>query len=182
MRKNTQKIKCTTLKVALGFALLPAFGQSTFAEEVRVNTYIENATFLRKDVGLSKFRNTLQIEAEKSFKSSGSFSNVSLSGTFRLTYDGVYDLNDEDFGEKAGRAISIENVAAGPGATVLFGEGLALPFTFDTANNPNEGMIVLGEHLHATDGGVAFGVPVRPCDTDSRGCIAGYLDLSLIHI
>ena len=176
MPKNTQNIKCTMLKVALGFALLPVFQQSSFAEDVRVNTYIENATFFRKDVGLSKFRNTLQIEAAKSFKSSGSFSNVSLSGTFRLTYDGVYDLNDEDFGEKAGRAISIENVAAGPGATVLFGEGLAFPFTFDTANNPNEGMIVLGENLHATDGGVAMGVPVRPCDTDSRGCINGYLD------
>ena len=116
-----------------------------------------------------------RIEAEKTFKSSGSFSNISLSGTFRLSYDGVYDLNDEDFGKKAGRAISLENIAAGPGATVPFGEGLALPFSFDTANNPNEGMVVLGEHLHATDGGVAFGVPIRPCDTDARGCISGYL-------
>tara|TARA_Y100001973_G_C5209016_1_gene343892 strand:- start:21 stop:779 length:759 start_codon:yes stop_codon:yes gene_type:complete len=163
------------LKVAVGFALLPTFQQSAFAEEVRVNAFIENATYLRKDVGLSKFRNTLQIEAEKTYKSSGAFSNISLSGTFRLSYDGVYDLNDEDFGEKAGRAISLENIAAGPGATVPFGEGLALPFSFDTANNPNEGLVVLGEHLHATGGGVAFGVPVRPCDTDSRGCISGYL-------
>lgn len=175
MLKNTQLKSCTMLKVALGFALLPTFQQSAFAEEVRVNSFIENATYLRKDVGLSKFRNTLQIEAEKTYKSSGSFSNISLSGTFRLSYDGVYDLNDEDFGKKAGRSISLENIAAGAGATVPFGEGLALPFSFDTANNPNEGMVVLGEHLHATDGGVAFGVPVRPCDTDSRGCISGYL-------
>jgi hypothetical protein len=176
MHTNTDKLKRSIFKVALGLALFPALGQSTFAEEVRVNSYIENATYLRKDVGLSKFRNTLQIEAEKTYKTSGIFSNVSLSGTFRLSYDGVYDLNDEDFGKKAGGAISLENIAAGAGASVAFGEGLALPFTFDNANNPNDGMVVLGEHLHATDGGVAFGVPVKPCDTDSRGCIDGYLD------
>lgn len=176
MHTNTDKLKRSIFKVALGLALFPALGQSTFAEEVRVNSYIENATYLRKDVGLSKFRNTLQIEAEKTYKTSGIFSNVSLSGTFRLSYDGVYDLNDEDFGKKAGGAISLENIAAGAGASVAFGEGLALPFTFDNANNPNDGMVVLGDHLHATDGGVAFGVPVRPCDTDSRGCIDGYLD------
>lgn len=176
MHTNTDKLKRSIFKVALGLALFPAMGHSTFAEEVRVNSYIENATYLRKDVGLSKFRNTLQIEAEKTYKTSGIFSNVSLSGTFRLSYDGVYDINDEDFGKKAGGAISLENIAAGAGASVTFGEGLALPFTFDNANNPNDGMVVLGEHLHATDGGVAFGVPVRPCDTDSRGCIDGYLD------
>ena len=72
MLKNTQLKRCTMLKVALGFALLPTFQQSAFAEEVRVNSFIENATYLRKDVGLSKFRNTLQIEAEKTYKSSGS--------------------------------------------------------------------------------------------------------------
>ncbi len=37
-------------------------------------------------------------------------------------------------------------------------------------------MVVLGEHLHDQDNGVAFGVPVRPCDVDSRGCIDDYLD------
>ena len=100
MHTNTDKLKRSIFKVALGLALFPALGQSTFAEEVRVNSYIENATYLRKDVGLSKFRNTLQIEAEKTYKTSGIFSNVSLSGTFRLSYDGVYDLNDEDFGKK----------------------------------------------------------------------------------
>ena len=179
MRKNTHNKKYTMLKVALGFALLPTFGQASFAKEAIVNGYVENATYIRDGVGLSKFRNTVQIEAEKPFKSKGSFSNMSINGTFRLTYDGVYDLNDEDFGKNAGRAIQLENSAAGPGAVVDFGEGLALPFTFDVANNPNEGMVVLGEHLHPTAGGVAFGVPVRPCDTDSRGCINGYLDKDL---
>jgi hypothetical protein len=176
MRKNTQNMKCTMLKIVLGIALIPTLQQISFAEEGRINGYFENATYIRNGVGLSKFRNTLQLEAEKPIKSTGSFSNMSFNGTFRLTYDGVYDLNEEDFGNKAGGPISLENTIGGPGSSVTFGEGLALPFTFDTANNPNEGMIVLGEHLHATDGGVAFGVPVRSCDKDSRGCINGYLD------
>ncbi|GAC18659.1 DUF1302 family protein [Paraglaciecola arctica] len=176
MRKNTQNMKFMMLKVALGLALWPVFQQVSFAKEARVNGYFENATYIRDGVGLSKFRNTLQIEAEKSFKSTGSLSNMSVNGTFRVTYDGVYDLNEDDFGNQAGGAISLENTIEGPGSTVIFGEGLALPFTFDTANHPNEGMLVLGEHLHPTDGGVAFGVPVRPCDTDSRGCLNGYLD------
>ncbi|MBC7182851.1 MAG: DUF1302 domain-containing protein, partial [Marinobacter sp.] len=47
---------------------------------------------------------------------------------------------------------------------------------FDINQNPNEAMEVLGERLHGQDNGVAFGVPVRPCDVDSRGCIDDYLD------
>ena len=49
-------------------------------------------------------------------------------------------------------------------------------FGFDTTANPNDGLIVLGEHLHKAEGGVTFGVPVRPCDEDPRGCIDDYLD------
>jgi len=42
-------------------------------------------------------------------------------------------------------------------------------------------MRVLGDRWHQTEGGVAFGVPVRPCDTDSRGCrdFGGYGNLKL---
>ncbi len=45
-----------------------------------------------------------------------------------------------------------------------------LNFGFDPKANPNSGLRVLGDRWHATEGGVAFGVPVRPCDTDNRGC------------
>lgn len=48
-----------------------------------------------------------------------------------------------------------------------------------SATNPNSGLNVLGQPLHDIDGGVAFGVPVRPCDKDSRGCIGGYMDETL---
>lgn len=150
------------------------------AEDAQWNGYYENATYLRNDVGLSKFRNTLQLEGKKRFDDSTVFSNISVNGTFRLTYDGVYDLNKDEFGNDAGGAVQIENSVANN--TVPHGGGLTVPGTylgFDLAKNPNQGLMVLGEHLHPTDGGVAFGVPVRPCDEDSRGCIDDYLDKDL---
>ena len=167
---------CSILRrYALPTLLLCSTG-TALAEDARVNGFIENATYVRDNVGLSKFRNTLQIEAEKNYGNKGMFSNVSVNGTFRLTYDGVFDLNDDEYGDNAGGSIALENIATGPGTTVPFGEGVPLPYTFDVANHPNEGMIVLGQPLHEANGGVTFGVPVRPCDVDSRGCINGYLD------
>ena len=145
------------------------------------NGFIENATYLRKDVGLSKFRNTVQLELAKKFNGGGLFSELSLNVTFRGTYDGVYDLNKSDYGRDAGGAINLQSTfSAGP-PSVPHGGGLvstgAFFFGFDTNVNPNSGLIVLGSDSHPNDqGGVSFGVPVRPCDVDSRGCIAGYLD------
>ncbi|SFL81326.1 DUF1302 domain-containing protein [Marinobacter zhejiangensis] len=148
------------------------------AEETRIAGYYENATFGREGVGLSKFRNTVQLEGEKRFGDVGMFSNVSVNGTLRGSYDGVYDLNDDEYGRNAGGPILLQDTAPAPfpAGYVPHGEGLELPNTFDTANNPNDGMMVLGERLHDQNGGVAFGVPVRPCDEDSRGCIDDYLD------
>jgi hypothetical protein len=132
------------------------------------------------------------MEAHKEYGQSGIFSNFSVSGVFRASYDGVYDLNDDEFGENAGGSITLEQVGipgAVPAADVPHGYGLGSPdnpgtpslppgntLGFDRDRNPNEGLEVLGEHLHPVDGGVAFGVPVRPCDVDSRGCIDDYLD------
>lgn len=166
---------CLTLAGSASLALIP-ITTTVAAETTRVNGFAENATFVRDDIGLSKFRNTLQLEAEKRAGDVGIFSNVSVNATLRGTYDGVYDLNDDEYGRNAGGPIQLENRVAGPNATVPHGGGLKLPNSFDEANNPNEGMIVLGENLHDTDGGVGFGVPVRPCDKDDRGCIDGYLD------
>lgn len=152
-------------------------------EETKVTGYYENATFVRDSAGLSKFRNTVQVNADRKFGTLGelNFSNVAFHGTFRGTYDGVYDLNSSEYGSGAGGAVNLENNVAGPGSTVPHGGGIRPPgtqFGFNDARNPNEGMIVLGENLHKTRGGVAFGVPVRPCDKDSRGCIDDYLDYS----
>ena len=162
-----------TLLGSAGLALTP-LASAVADEEIRYSGYYENATFVRDSVGLSKFRNTMQLNAERKIGEFGLFSNVSWNAVLRGSYDGVYDLNKNEYGRNAGGPVMIENI--GGGNSVPHGSGLALPNSFDEANNPNEGMIVLGEQLHDTDGGVAFGVPVRPCDVDSRGCINGYLD------
>jgi hypothetical protein len=171
-RKLLQKSLGLTLAGgALGLAPLAA---ALAEEETRVTGFYENATYLRDSVGLSKFRNTLQVNADRALEDRGLFRNIKFHGTFRGTYDGVYDLNSSEYGSDAGGPIMLESTMAG--TSVPHGGGIKLPYTFDPARNPNEGMIVLGENLHKTRGGVGFGVPVRPCDKDSRGCIDDYLD------
>ncbi|WP_098419934.1 DUF1302 family protein [Marinobacter sp. LV10MA510-1] len=170
---------CMALAGSTGFALLP-FTHAIAAEDTRINGFVENATYGRDGVGLSKFRNTLQMEGEKKIGDVGIFSNVSINGTLRGTYDGVYDLNKDEYGRTAGGGILLEDTNSS--SFVPHGGGIAPPGTqlgFDINQNPNDGMIVLGENLHSQDGGVGFGVPVRPCDVDGRGCIDGYLDKDL---
>jgi len=64
----------------------------------KTSGFIENATFFRDNVGLSKSRNTAQLELEKRIDSS-----LFINGVFRATYDGVYDLNDSKFGPNSTR-------------------------------------------------------------------------------
>ncbi|MCU7809715.1 MAG: DUF1302 domain-containing protein [Candidatus Thiodiazotropha sp. (ex Notomyrtea botanica)] len=145
---------------------------------LQLNGFVENATYTRRHVGLSKMRNTAQIEGSKDYGAQGPFSNVSFVGTFRATYDAVYDLNDDQFGNKAGGPINMESVG-GSGTSPWGASNIStgtLGFGFDTTQNPNEGLVNLGSALHETEGGVGMGVPVRPCDKDSRGCIDDYLD------
>ena len=66
---------------------------SAFSE---ITGFYENATYVRDSAGLSKFRNTVQINAEREFGELGIFSNVSWNGVFRGSYDGVYDLNSNE--------------------------------------------------------------------------------------
>jgi hypothetical protein len=170
---------------------LPDMGSSG-GQDWRVDTFYENDTRYRKDTGLSKFRNTVQIEADKDFGGNGTFSSIKLRTKFRGTYDGVYELNDDKYGKNAGGAITLESgvalpTSAGVTKNVPHGEGIQLSNTGGAfggpgtgtavlARNPNDGMIVLGEYLHKQGGGVAFGVPQAPCDYDSRGCIKDYMD------
>lgn len=174
---------CYTLAGSASLALLPVTS-AVAQDNTRVNGFYENATYGREGVGLSKFRNTLQMELEKKAGNVGIFNNVSVNATLRGTYDGVYDLNEDEYGRDAGGPIRLQDLASG---SVAHGNGVGSPgsaiplppgntFGFDTTQNPNEGMIVLGEHLHDQANGVAFGVPVQPCDVDSRGCIDDYLD------
>lgn len=164
-----------------------------------VHGFLENQSRNRfHGAGLSKNRNTLQVEVSRNFGPVGIFKNFTFNGTFRGSYDGVYELNDDDYGDKAGGPVSF--TSAGVPANLLRADhpgvpaGLTTPwgaslvtannadfpggggFGFDTTANPNEGLKLLGTSLHGDDGGVLLGVPVRPCDEDSRGCIDGYLD------
>ena len=194
--------------------------QPAFSEDIEWSGFVEQVVYHRKDTGLSKNRTGYQLEGLKTIGDVGIFSNVSVNGILRITYDSVYDLNENDFGKDAGgtafvNSLGLANIDAstsvpvnGPG--ILSGglnvgyqevlnilgaqvEGIvgAPPGTFTDpvtgilagntfvdvyANNPNVGMVALGEHLNHHGGGVSFGVPVRPCDTDDRGCIDDYLD------
>ncbi len=162
--------------------------------------FYENATHFRgKDetgdnVGLSKFRNTLQYEADRHFDSGWKF-NVILRGTF----DGVYQMNSNQFGDKAGGPVQLGNSAApifqslgapflntptvpyGSGINNAIATGLGLPpsnaFGINTTNpnapyyTPNSGLQVLGARWHTLPGeGLSLAVPVRPCNVDRRGC------------
>lgn len=197
MRQNI-KIKHTIRKKYWGatcsllclLAILPTTTNAYTSEDgsLEVNGYFENATYYRESFGLSKARTAAQVELGKVFGSVGLFNNVSFNGTFRASYDAVYDLNDDQYGDKAGGSVSMESVAIGintPYGSSPVGTGFVLPppappvttgFGFDTATNPNQGLMMLGGHLHDTNGGVGIAVPVRPCDKDPRGCLKGYLD------
>lgn len=179
----------------------------------KVDIYYQNDSRYRgadntgETVGLSKFRNTLQVEAEKSLQDGWDFQTV-----LRGTWDGVYRLNSSQYGRNAGGPINLQNTA-GPGLaaigspvlntpTVPFGGGLNNPiatafglppsnaFGFNSTDqnapgyNPNSGLQVLGQRWHSPDGGVTFGVPVRPCNIDSRGCkdFGGYGNQSLSQL
>lgn len=153
-------------------------------EKFEKNGYFEQRTFYREETGLSKVENTLQVEFSRDYRGFGPFSSVSLNGTLRGRYEAVYDLNDE-YGDDAGGSIMLESVGGSGytphGASDITGGTLDVPlpgntFGFDVAANPNSGLEVLGQRLHAAEGGVTFGVPVRPCDIDPRGCIDGYMD------
>lgn len=145
---------------------------------LELNGFVENATYNRDSEGLSKMRNTAQLEMAKQLGDVGGFTNVGVYGTFRATYDAVDHFNN-DFGDSAGGSANFESVGAGGLSTpwgmspVSTGVG---GFGFDTTANPNEGLVVLGSDIHKPDGGVTLGVPVRPCDKDSRGCIDDYMD------
>ncbi len=174
---------------------LPEGGDAVNDDGNITDVYFENDTHFRGEdntgntVGLSKFRNTLQVEADRRLGSSG----WEFHGVFRGTYDGVYDLNSSEYGNHAGGPVTLQSTVGGkffPVVNGVVGFPPAPPFNqavggiltlpANNPNNPNVGLRVLGDRWHGIDGGVAFGVPVRPCDTDSRGCkdFGGYGDKS----
>lgn len=175
---------------------LPEGGDGANDDGSITDVFYENDTRVRgkddtgNNVGLSKFRNTLQVEADRRLGDGWEF-----HGVFRGTYDGVYDLNKSEYGNRAGGAINLQSTTPGGLVSVPYGAsagpiitnslvtGLGFPsnaFVDSYPNSPNVGLRVLGDRWHGIDGGVAFAVPVRPCNTDGRGCkdFGGYGDQS----
>jgi len=198
MKNNKWRVKPLAAFTLIGTMMLPISQQAvagidTGDDTLEISGFVENATYFRDHVGLSKFRNTLQLEGTKILGGIGAFGEVSINGTFRATYDGVYDLNSDEYGDGAGGSINLESTNGAPNsphglglgstdpASVYFGAPLPPnnALNFDVSANPNRGLEVLGNRLHDTDGGVAFGVPVRPCDKDSRGCKGDYISDTL---
>lgn len=207
MRLQEIPLRARLRPIAAALLALPAFAVYAQAQAQdapaaaaaidpwKVDVYYENDTRFRgKDrtgetVGLSKLRNTLQVEADKKLDAGWAF-----HGILRGSWDGVYRLNDDQYGRKAGGPILLDSTGGPPpvphGSGIINNAavaGLGLTgntFGFNSSDpsapfyNPNSGLRVLGDRWHDVEGGVAFAVPVRPCDTDGRGCVdfGGYGD------
>lgn len=186
-------------------ALSAAFAAQAWADELpnmgeesspwQVDVTYENHTAHREHVGLAKFRNTLQAEFDKKLRG-----GWTVHGIMRGSWDGVYRMNKTEYGKEAGSSITTQSTTpagltnspwgAGP-VTYTLVSGLGYPGATGNAfvdsygaNNPNEGLRILGDRWHETAGGVGFAVPVRPCDVDSRGCrdFGGYGDKKLSEL
>ncbi|MFT4583233.1 MAG: hypothetical protein ACI915_002578 [Gammaproteobacteria bacterium] len=162
-----------------------------------IHGFADYTHYNRAQYGLVKNRVRGQLEATKSFHNFGAFRGISLNSVIRVTHDGVYDWNADNWGNEAGGSVSgsssgVPNGSANGlqtpwgGSPVNAGAGLPLPggsnFGFDLAVNPNVGLKKVGSELgHRNNngefgGGLELFTPVRPCDEDSRGCIKGYMD------
>ena len=150
---------------------------------LEVHGFVDNTTHQRfgSNSGLSKMRNRGQLEFSKYFKPTGFFSELSMHGTIRATYDAVYDLNDKDWGKGSGGPVNFESLG-GPaiglpsmvpwGATPNPALGPAvLPGTNPFASggsphlngfflgpnggtNPNSGLRILGSESFSASGGL----------------------------
>lgn len=176
---GSHRLTKTLLVVGISMATFSSTSLQAADNKWDLNGFVENQTRNRfHGVGISKSRNTLQVEASRNFGRVGIFKNFSFNGTFRGTYDAAYDINDDTFGDSAGGSIAFQN---SNGAFINWGGGVGLPGGgFNTTTNPNEGLVLLGSRLHGglESGGLQLAVPVRPCDVDSRGCIDDYLDFN----
>ena len=113
--------------VAMGVtAMSLGFSTSAVAADTEWAGFVENATYVRDGVGLSKFRNTAQAEFSKQLETD-SWDNVSINGTLRATYDGVYDLNSDEFSKDAQANYLGENWHGQDTSTAILAPGTPFP-------------------------------------------------------
>jgi hypothetical protein len=101
---------------------LPDLG-ITSGDPWEIENFYENHTAKRESVGMSKFRNTLQSEMVKNLNDGWRF-----RGILRGTYDGVYDINDSEFGKNAGGAVNMANTSGAPMNTGVTAGDTSVPF------------------------------------------------------
>ncbi len=105
---------------------LPSLGGDV--EPWKVDVIYENDTRMRgKDntghrVGLSKFRNTIQVEADKK-----AGDGWGLHGVLRGSWDGVYRLNKDEYGKEAGSKTAADVQIANTAGPVAAAVGLGVP-------------------------------------------------------
>lgn len=187
-----------SLLLSIAGAAIVFIPNTSKAEDWDVSGFMENVTHYRDGYGLSKIRNTLQVELSKNYGEAAGMSNFSVNAILRGSYDAVYDFNDDEYGNNAGDSVSLTGVGVpagtlGPGTpnipahftpygssviTTGFPAGPNPQWGFDPVTNPNEGLAILGNAIHEQGSGVVLAYPVRPCDVDTRGCLEDYLDFS----
>ena len=134
---------------------LPDLGL-TSGDPWNADLYYENHTAFRDKAGLSKFRNTLQSEMSKNLNDGWRF-----RGILRGSYDGVYDLNKNQYGEKAGGAVELGN-ALGPYVPPLAGtpwSGTTTPYANGAVNNAVAVGLGLAANTFANPYGAPFPAP-----------------------
>ncbi|MFQ5635545.1 MAG: DUF1302 family protein, partial [Gammaproteobacteria bacterium] len=203
------------LKTFAGALLLALWLPPAYAEyssrdgSLTARGFVQAEAFTRKDEGLTKGTITGQLEFSKAWQPRSVFSEFSLTGTFRASYDSAYDINDDEWGKKAGGSLSY-SAPGNPGLFAFINGGMspfdpttnpvyagtfgpggapgvdgAIPLpgtggTINSASNPNDGLrFAAGDIYGYADGGTILATPVRPCDKDPRGCLRGYMDKDL---
>jgi hypothetical protein len=200
---NIRRFNLTLLSGAIACVLVISSGQVSAWNSkdgtLVLHGFIDNTYHNRDDYGITKERVRGQIEWSKVFKPTGLFSELSFHGTLRATYDGVYDLNDDEYGDRSGGEV----FGSSSGIPIGHANGLQTPwghspvtannpglpggggFGFDLLTNPNEGLKKVSSELGVSNnngefgGGLELFAPTRPCNVDSRGCIPGYMDADM---
>tara|TARA_R110002073_G_scaffold142624_3_gene294486 strand:- start:23 stop:469 length:447 start_codon:yes stop_codon:yes gene_type:complete len=67
--------------------------------------FIDYTQHNREGYGMVKNRIRGQLETTKDFGNVGIFRAVSLNNIIRITHDGVYEWNNDDFGDEAGGSV-----------------------------------------------------------------------------
>ena len=79
----------------------PATAWTSKDQTLTLHGFTDYTHHHRNGYGSVKNRLRGQLEFNKSLNNWGAFREISLNGTIRATYDGVFNWNDERFGDKS---------------------------------------------------------------------------------